>query len=91
MELNALRLVDARLRPSIQIDAAAEEDYYKKEILPKLSSGEHVSLQEATPKIRELLVQQKMNELLSSWLQSLRAQGQIQIVAPQPAESRDSQ
>jgi hypothetical protein len=91
LELNALRLVDARLRPSIQIDTAAEEEYYKKEILPKLSSGEHVSLQEATPKIRELLVQQKMNELLSSWLQSLRAQGQIQIVTPQPAQSRDSQ
>ena len=81
LELNALRLVDARLRPSIQIDAAAVEEYYKKELLPKLLTGQQIPLQQATPKIRELLFQEKMNELLSSWLESLRAQGQIRILA----------
>ena len=81
LELNALRLVDARLRPSIQIDAAAVEEYYKKELLPKLPTGQQIPLQQATPKIRELLFQEKMNELLSSWLESLRAQGQIRILA----------
>ena len=94
LELNALRLVDARLRPSIQIDAAAVEEYYKKEVprpdvsdqdykelLPKLPTGQQIPLQQATPKIRELLFQEKMNELLSSWLESLRAQGQIRILA----------
>ena len=80
MEVNSLRLVDARLRPSIQIDAAAIEDYYKKELLPKMSKGQQPSLEEASPKIRELLVQQKMNELLSAWLDSLRSQAQIQII-----------
>ena len=82
MEVNSLRLVDARLRPSIEIDAAMIEDYYKKELLPKMPKGQQPSLAEASPKIRELLIQQKMNELLSSWLDSLRAQAQIQIIVP---------
>jgi hypothetical protein len=83
IELNSLRLVDERLRPSIQIDAAEIQDYYNKQLLPKLPKDQHISLQEATPKIRELLVEQKMNELLNSWLQSLRSQAQIRIVAPE--------
>ena len=82
MEVNSLRLVDARLRPSIQIDAATIENYYKKELLPKIPKGQQPSLEEASPKIRELLIQQQMNELLSSWLDSLRSQAQIQVIAP---------
>ena len=82
MEINSLRLVDSRLRPSIQIDAATIEDYYKRELLPKMPKGQQPSFEEASPKIRELLVQQKINELLSSWLDSLRSQAQIQIIVP---------
>lgn len=81
MEINSLRLVDARLRPSIEVDGASIEDYYKKELLPKMPKGQQPSLQEASPRIRELLIQQKMNELLSSWLDSLRSQAQIHIIA----------
>ena len=83
MEVNSLRLVDARLRPSIQIEASTIEDYYRKELLPKMPKGQQPSLAEASPKIRELLLQQKMNELLSSWLDSLRSQAQIQIIVPE--------
>ena len=81
LELNSLRLVNARLRPSIEVDAASVEDYYKKELLPKMPKGQQPSLQDASPKIRELLIQQKMNELLNSWLDSLRSQAQIHIIA----------
>lgn len=90
-ELNSLRQVDARFRPSIQIDAAAIQDYYRNELLPKLPARQQISLQEATPKIREILIQKRMNELLTSWLDSLRSQAQIRIVgaeasaaAPEP-------
>jgi hypothetical protein len=82
LEVNSLRLVDARLRPSIQIDAAMIEDYYKNELLPKMPKGQQPSFEEASPKIRELLIQQKMNELLSAWLDSLRSQAKIQIIVP---------
>jgi hypothetical protein len=77
-ELNQLRLIDLRLRPTIQIDAASIRDYYQQQLLPKLPPGQHLSLQEATPTIRELLIQQKINDSLGSWLEALRAQAQIQ-------------
>ena len=88
IELNALRLVDSRLRPSIQVDNAAIENYYKTELLPKVATGQRPSLQEATPTIRELLVQQQMNQALSSWLESMRSQAQIRMLISQPLGPR---
>ena len=76
-ELNQLRLIDLRLRPSIQIDSDSITTYYQKELLPKLPSGKHSSLQDSAPAIRELLTQQKMNESLQAWLEALRAQAEI--------------
>jgi len=88
LELNQLRLVDARLRPSIQIDAADIEKYYKDQFLPKLrrSGAQPLSLQEAGPQIREILIQQKINEALASWLEALRSQAQIRVFVPNSPE-----
>lgn len=77
-ELNQLRLIDLRLRPSIQIDSESIQSYYTHQLLPKLSAGQHPTLQESAATIRELLVQQKMNESLESWLEALRSQAKIQ-------------
>jgi hypothetical protein len=88
LELNQLRLVDARLRPSIQITEADIETYYREQVRPKFSASQPVSLQEAAPKIREILTQQQMNQLLSSWLETLRSQAQIQVF---PSDSIGSQ
>jgi hypothetical protein len=76
-ELNQLRLIDLRLRPGIQIDSEAVKTYYEQQFLPKLAAGQHATLQEASAGIRELLVQQHINESLEPWLQSLRAQAKI--------------
>ncbi len=80
-ELNQLRLIDLRLRPTIQIDGDSIRNYYQQQFLPKLPAGQHLTLQEATPAIRELLIQQKMNDSLESWLESLRSQAKIQRFA----------
>lgn len=79
LELDLLRVVDVRLRPTVQIDSKSIESYYNQELLPQLrsSGGREVPLAEVTPKIKEVLTQQKMNELLTAWLQSLRAGSQI--------------
>ena len=79
LELSQLRMVDAHLRPSIEVDAAAVEAYYKEHMAPTFAGGAQISLKQATPGIRELLTQQKMNDLLSSWLETLRSQAQIKI------------
>ena len=48
-------------------------------------------LQEVEPKIRELLVQQHMDELLDAWLHNLRQQTQIQNLMPLPAPTSTSE
>jgi hypothetical protein len=84
IELNQLRIVDLRLRPSIQVDPPSILVYYQEQLLPKLPPGQKLSLEAATPTIRELLIQQKMNQSLETWIQALRAQAQIQRLTPQP-------
>jgi peptidyl-prolyl cis-trans isomerase SurA len=79
LELSQLRLVDAHLRPSIEVDGAAIEAYYKDHLAPQSAGAQQISLQQATPKIRELLTQEKMNQLLGSWLESLHSQAQIRM------------
>jgi peptidyl-prolyl cis-trans isomerase SurA len=80
LDLDLLRLVDERLRPKVSIDSRSIESYYNQTLLPELrqSGAKDVSLAQVTPKIRELLTQQKVNELLEAWLSNLRSGSQIQ-------------
>ena len=87
VELNQLRLVDTHLRPLVQIDAAEIETYYKEQIVPKFPAGQAPSLPEARRKIRELLVQQQIDQQLSSWLDTLRSQARITRLVNSPEES----
>lgn len=80
-ELEQFQLIDTRFRPSIQVSAAEIEKYYREQLVPKLPPSDPVSLADASPKIREILVQQKMNQLLNSWLEMLRSQAQIRITS----------
>jgi hypothetical protein len=82
LEFTQLRLVDAHLRPSVQVDDTEVAAYYKEHFAPPAAGGQQISLQQATPKIRELLTQQWMNDLLSSWLESLHSQAQIKMLVP---------
>jgi peptidyl-prolyl cis-trans isomerase SurA len=79
LAIELMRLVEARLRPSVNIDSASIERYYNQQLLPRLqqqASGA-VPLAEATPKIKELLTEEKVSELLVAWLQNLRAGSDI--------------
>ena len=85
-EIQLMRLVEARLRPSIQIDQHAVETYYHDELLPQLkrSGGREVALPEIFGHIKDLLAEQRLNQLLSGWLASLRSASHIQT-APSSA------
>jgi len=50
--------------------------------LPQLrqTGAKQVALSDVTPKIKELLTEQKVNELLTTWLQSLRAGSEIRTM-----------
>ncbi len=80
-QIDVMRLVEARLRPAVQIDSKSIEAYYRNQFVPKLkqSGASEVPLAEVSAKIRELLTEQKVSELLVSWLQTLRSEGQVRI------------
>src|SRR5579863_3840503 len=88
LELSQLRLVDAHLRPSVQVDPVAIEAYYRDHLAQLQSGAQQVSIQQATPTIRELLTQEKINQLLTSWLESLRSQAQIRTLVSDPSETQ---
>jgi peptidyl-prolyl cis-trans isomerase SurA len=76
-----LRLVDAHLRPEVQIDSKSVEAYYRDKFVPQLkqSGSGDIALADVSGKIRELLTQQKVSELLVSWLQTLRSEGKVSV------------
>jgi len=86
-QIDVMRLVDARLRPAVEIDSKSIEAYYRDQFVPKLkqSGASEVPLAEVSAKIRELLTEQKVSELLVSWLQTLRSEGQVHIPGVTPS------
>ncbi len=91
LQLGTLRFIDARLRPSVHVDSPSIETYYREKLLPELrqaGSGQ-TSLAEVSPKIEEILYQQRIDELLAAWLRNLREQSEIRIAAPpEPGHSQ---
>ena len=88
-QIDVMRLVDARLRPAVQIDAKSIEAYYRDQFVPQLkqSGASDVPLAEVSAKIRELLTQEKVSEMLISWLQTLRSEGQVHIPGVTPSSN----
>jgi hypothetical protein len=78
-QIDLMTLVDSRLRPTVNIDNKSIESYYQQELLPQLhhSGGQSVPLAEVSGKIKELLTQKKITQMLTAWLQNLRAGSQI--------------
>jgi peptidyl-prolyl cis-trans isomerase SurA len=80
-QIDLMRLVDAHLRPGVQIDAKSIEEYYREKFVPQLkqSGAGEVALADVSAKIRELLTEEKVNELMVSWLQSLRSEARVSL------------
>ena len=78
-QIDLMRLVDARLRPAVQIDSKTVEAYYREKFVPQLKQSivDEVPSADVAARIRELLTQQRVNELMVSWLQSLRSESKV--------------
>jgi hypothetical protein len=78
-EIQLMKLVEDRLRPSIQIDQRSVESYYQNQLLPEMQKAGNRAkpLTEVFGRIRDLLAEKKMNELLTGWLASLRSGSHI--------------
>ena len=80
-ELDLMKLVDAHLRPTVQIDSKSIEAYYHDKFIPQLkqTGAGDVSLEQVSAKIRELLTEEKVSELMVSWLHSLRSESKVSV------------
>jgi len=78
-QIQLMKSVEDRLRPSIQIDQHAVESYYHDQLLPEMKkAGSHTApLTEVFGHIKDLLAEKKMNELLTGWLANLRTASHI--------------
>jgi peptidyl-prolyl cis-trans isomerase SurA len=91
MQIDLMRLVDAHLRPAVQIDSKSIEAYYRDKFVPQLkqAGASEVPLADVSGKIRELLTQEKVSELLVSWLQALRSESDVHIPGVGEASARE--
>ncbi len=80
-QLEIMRFLDTRFRPTVRVDFRAVQLYYREQFLPELhkQGGQDIPLSEVAPKIREILTQQRMSEQVNAWMQTLREQADIRI------------
>jgi hypothetical protein len=78
------RYVDYKFRPSVQVEAADVEKYYKQEFLPELAKKNQPApaLSSVEEDIRELLVQRGISSLTSKWLDDTKSRLKIEIETP---------
>ena len=79
VEFQVMNFIEVRLRPNVHVPDEDVDAYYRNQLLPDLqkNGGGAVALAEVAPRIRELLTQQRMDEMLDVWLHNLRQQADI--------------
>jgi hypothetical protein len=81
-QLRISAYVDLHLQPEVHVDAASVSAYYRENLLPELrrrGATAEPPLAEVSSQIEQILRQQRMNEMLGSWLQTLRQQSRIRV------------
>jgi hypothetical protein len=82
LQVVTLRLIDQRLRPAAWVEQNEIETYYQSTFVPEYkrrAAGPPPPLEDVEAQIREILVQQKIDRLLTAWLTELRASHQVKI------------
>jgi len=83
-EFRVLRFVDLRFRGLVRVDKAEVAAYYQEKLVPELRKrgAQEPPLADVSEKIEKILVEQRVDEMLNEWLQTLRAQAHIEKMAP---------
>jgi hypothetical protein len=77
-----LRIIDQRLRPAAWVERAEIEAYYRKTFgreHVEQAAGPAPSLEDVENQIREILAQEKINQLLSTWLEELKTSRRVRL------------
>jgi len=84
-QLQTLRFVEMRLRPTVRVQRSEIVAYYNDKLVPQVKrmGAEPDPLSAVADKIEELLTQQKIDKMFSTWMQNLRSQSEIHIMDPE--------
>jgi len=79
-QLYLTNYLDSRFRPSVQVDAAAIENFYNTAVLPraKARGQEPPTLEASREIIQEALIQESINAQADQWLKESRARIHVQ-------------
>jgi hypothetical protein len=75
------RYVDYKFRPSVQVEPADIDAYYKKELVPDLAKKNQAAPERAKveEQIREVLIQRGISDLTAKWLDDTKSRLKIEI------------
>jgi parvulin-like peptidyl-prolyl isomerase len=75
------RYVDYKFRPTVQVEPAEIDAYYKNELLPELAKNNQPAPARAAveAQVRELLIQRGIRELTVKWLDDTKSRLKIEI------------
>lgn len=75
------RYVDYKFRPSVQIEPAAIDTYYQKELVPELAKKNQPAPGRTAveEQIREVLIQRGISDLTAKWLDDTKSRLKIEI------------
>jgi hypothetical protein len=84
-QFRILRFIDLRFRGLVRVEKDAIADYYQKSFLPEVRkrNAAEPKLAEVSDKIEQILAEQQIDGLLTSWLKTLRAQAHIERLPPE--------
>lgn len=85
-QLEVMNFVDTRFRMAVQSSGVDVRRYYNDEYLPefrkKSPGGTPPTLDEVRPQIETIVIQQRMNDLFTAWLKTIRGQASIRYIHP---------
>jgi hypothetical protein len=88
LHLAVLRFADFRLRANVKVDRSEIEAYYREHLVPEVEKRGATPdpLETVAPKIERLLTEQKISDMLSTWLHNLRDQGTVRFLIDDPPQ-----
>jgi hypothetical protein len=80
-----VRFIENRFRANARVTSEMVESYYKQKFIPELmktgaTSQSVPALKQVQDKITQILVEQRVDEMLGAWVESLRNQAHVRRV-----------
>lgn len=87
--LAILKFIDVRFGVVVQVSNSDARNYYDQVLTPELKQSRQPlpDFRTVAPKIRQILRQRQVSNLIDEWLKSLRAEGHVKILDPAYTEA----